>query len=217
MYIYQQKKKKTDYETISSYLSVVIIFLLLLFVLFFLNSTVINKKTYLEKESDRKIGVAMIKRKPEMMESAVKKLPDLSPREKRDPDIDEALLEEVNFSEEQAVESESNDMPADYVSQDTQISSISEQDKLITKLVSLINSKKRYPASARRRNISGSVEIVVYIDEKTKVAGFEIASADNPILKASAEKVMRQLVNVRLGTAIDKRISVKIPVKYVLN
>ncbi len=217
MYIYQQKKKKTDYETISSYLSVVIIFLLLLFVLFFLNSTAINKKTYLEKESVRKIGVAMIKRKPEMMESAVKKLPDLSPREKRDPDIDEALLEEVDFSEEQAVESESNDMPADYVSQDTQISSISEQDKLITKLVSLINSKKRYPASARRRNISGSVEIVVYIDEKTKVAGFEIASADNPILKASAEKVMRQLVNVRLGTAIDKRISVKIPVKYVLN
>ena len=217
MYIYQQKKKKTDYETISSYLSVVIIFLLLLFVLFFLNSTVINKKTYLEKESVRKIGVAMIKRKPEMIESAVKKLPDLSPREKMDPDIEEELLEEVDFSEEPAVESESNDMPADYVSQDTQISSVSERDELITKLVSLINSKKRYPASARRRNISGSVEIVVYIDEKTKVAGFEITSADNPILKASAEKVMRQLVNVRLGTAIDKRISVKIPVKYVLN
>ena len=229
MSIYLQKRKRDEYDRKSSIISVTAVLFLLISVSAFPFIFKPDKPGYYEK-AEKNISAAVLKRvykisEPVKTEPAVpkkkedKSLEKKNPVEKK-PSVEEPLDKEPEevFNDKEEICQNAEDSSELAVSEEisSEQSSVNVKNIIIAELIELINKKKRYPSSARRRNITGTVEIIIHINSSSVISGFSIDAYDSSILKKSAEKVMRQLVDTKLSSGTADSFSVKIPVRYIL-
>ena len=230
MYLYQQRKGNSDYEQKSSLISFSLVSAIFISVFFIVNNISEIDRGIYEISSEKRIPASVMKRRIRFSESS-------APEKK----AAESKKEKGNIAEEYTNPiSENNDIvkcdealpesletvTGEVCSMDNVItekeicelssSSVLKNDIIIAELISLIEDKKRYPASARRRNISGTVEIIVQINCYAEITGYNVEASDSRILENSVNKVMKQIMNSKLGTDLISPFSVKIPVRYVL-
>ena len=226
MYIYRPRKSRDEYDGKSSIISIYIM-LFFLAAVFVFPVIFIPEKINIQKNNN-KISTAVLKRIYNVPQPSMKAVPEKINDEAAEQETekikkplnepDKNRLEE--YIEDCKEETSDTNVPDD-ISESANTdeivkTSISEKNIIIAELVKLINKKKRYPASARRRNITGTVEIVIYINSSSEISEYSIASYDSRILKNSAESVMKKLMNIKLSTGLSEGFSVKVPVKYIL-
>ena len=231
MSIYLQRKRRDEYDRKSSFITLLIVLFLLISVSVF--SVILKPENpgYYEK-AEKNFSAAVLKRvyrtplpvKTEQVtqdNSKFKKVEKKSSEEKKKV-LEEALTEihediSLTVKEEEAFKSVEGSSESELYEEISNMkSSATEKNLLIAELIELINKKKRYPPSARRRNITGTVEIIIHINSLSVISGFSIDTYDNSILKKSTERAMHKLVNTQLSSGSAGGFSVKIPVKYVL-
>ncbi len=227
MSIYLQKRKRDEYDRKSSFISAVVVLFLLISISAFPFIIKPEKNGRYDK-AEKNISAALLKRvyKISVPAEAEPVIPEKTNKKKVDKTIpDKAAVEEALDKEPEEVFSDKEEIcqktegPFESaVSEEisSEQASANEKNMIIAELVELINKKKCYPSSARRRNITGTVEIVIHISSSSVISGFSIDAYDSSILKKSAEKVMRQLVDTKLSSGTADSFSVKIPVRYIL-
>lgn len=215
MYIYPQRKKD-KYDRISSIISASFMALLIIISCLFSVSFNFNKKGIYEKKHDNKISLAVVKKAKPVKERVKKELPSPNARKKEVKEEEPEMPETEENTDSVTEENIPDDFVKEEAGEDSQMSSENERDAIIAELVALIDKKKRYPTAARRRNITGTVVILIHINSSSVISGYEISSYKNKLLKNSADKVMQQILNIKLSSKTSKEFSVKIPVKYTL-